>query len=85
MGQLRIFNALNCEVTLNPPIENATSIAPLSDLELLHIPVVNDKTYNTTLHVDESCASLNSYDVNIVVEEKKVIRYITTYLGVLLL
>lgn len=74
MSQLRIFNALNCEVTLNPPIENASSIAPLSDLELLHIPVIYDKTYDTTVHVDESCASsLNSYDVKIIVEEKKVV------------
>lgn len=73
-GQLRIFNSINCNVTMDPPIENITQIKAMSDLELLHIRLDKWKSYKTTFRVDKSCVglALNETIAEIDVTEEKV-------------
>ncbi|XKL68927.1 hypothetical protein PGB90_006696 [Kerria lacca] len=74
-GQIRIFNTLNCNVVINPSIENVTSIESLSALELLHIPVKNSKKFDVVFSIDEKCPySLNNVNGIINVDENKVIE-----------
>lgn len=76
-GQIRIFNTLNCNVVINPSIENVTSIESLSALELLHIPVKNSKKFDVVFSIDEKCPySLNNVNGIINVDENKVIEFV---------
>ncbi len=72
-AQLRIFNGLNCNITLHPSIEYASYVSPLSDVELLHIPVTGSKTYKIMFNVDGSCPNkLIGTETEVNVYENKV-------------
>lgn len=76
-AQLRIFNDLDCGVTLNPSIENVSYIPPLSPLELLHIQSKGSKRFNTTFSIDSTCPyKLNNIESSLTVSEKKVTDWI---------
>lgn len=85
-AQLRIFNDLDCRVTLNPPIENVSYIPPLSALELLHIQSEGTRKYDTTFGVDPSCSSkLNAVESSINVTEKEVNYFILHFICLMII
>lgn len=70
-GQIRLFNALNCDVHLNPGFNETTQIIPaLSSYQILQFPIQGNDSYklHTKISVNSSCPfQLNSLETDILV------------------
>lgn len=75
-GQIRLFNALNCDVHLNPGFNETTQIIPaLSSYQILQFPIQGNDSYklHTKISVNSSCPfQLNSLETDILVNPGQV-------------